>query len=287
MAIDLLCHQASLHGSFMHTHNPLSRLQQALMKTQPLSLIESMACIAEEEDSSTSYSTMLTAFDTLANGLHLPRSANLFEKVARLNHYFFVQHCFYGSADDYYHPKNSLLHHALSDKKGLPITLSAIYMEVAQRADFQMLGIGAPGHFIVRPQAATDPMFFVDPFHKGEIISHPQIQARLRKNLGKKAHLEKLLAPVSTRQILLRMSMNLFNSYQRQQDPQGMLRNISRAGLLFPDNAQLQMQQASLLLHLQQPDQAISLIESWLQQHPYTPDSQKINRWLQELKLQL
>ena len=72
---------------------------------------------------------------------------------------------FRGDAVDYYDPRNSLLDEVLTRRVGIPITLSVVAIEVGRRIGVALVGVGMPGHFLLR--AADDPQRFFDPFHGG------------------------------------------------------------------------------------------------------------------------
>ena len=105
------------------------------------SLLDGMAYIANEEDPSACIETIKEKVHSLAAQLTFPPTTNLFEKIARLNHFVFVQHHFKGDNKDYYNPQNSLLHVILQRQQGLPITLSALYMEIARLSGLSFHGI--------------------------------------------------------------------------------------------------------------------------------------------------
>ena len=62
----------------------------------------------------------------------------------------FTEQRFRGNRDDYFDPKNSFLNEVLERKTGIPITLSVLYIEVAQRIGLKLSGVGFPGHFLVK-----------------------------------------------------------------------------------------------------------------------------------------
>jgi regulator of sirC expression with transglutaminase-like and TPR domain len=53
-----------------------------------------------------------------------------------------------------------------------------LYLEVARRVDFSMVGVGMPGHFLIRPNI-PDMEIFVDPFNHGEVMFAEDCQERL------------------------------------------------------------------------------------------------------------
>src|SRR5580658_646445 len=70
--------------------------------------------------------------------------------IEAANEYLFVEIGFRGNDEDYYNPENCCLNRVLETKRGIPITLSVIYMEIARRLSKPVSGVGLPGHFIVR-----------------------------------------------------------------------------------------------------------------------------------------
>src|SRR5690242_6094678 len=57
---------------------------------------------------------------------------------------------FSGNPDAYYDPRNSYLNEVLERRLGIPISLSALYLEVGRRLGLPFEGVGMPGHFLVR-----------------------------------------------------------------------------------------------------------------------------------------
>ncbi|MCZ6545223.1 MAG: transglutaminase-like domain-containing protein, partial [Chloroflexi bacterium] len=70
--------------------------------------------------------------------------------VAAVSEVLFREEGFAGDRTDYYNPQNSFLHDVLERRRGLPILLSVLFMEVAGRAGLVVEGVGAPSHFVVR-----------------------------------------------------------------------------------------------------------------------------------------
>ncbi len=120
----------------------------------------------------------------------------------------FVTEGFRGNADDYGDPRNSFLDAVIERRCGIPITLSVLLIEVARRNGIEVLGIGMPGHFLVREAAVGDRWY--DPFHGGarlELLDCARLFAALH---GAIRPLEAAdLAPTPPRAILARMLANL------------------------------------------------------------------------------
>ena len=66
--------------------------------------------------------------------------------------------------------RDSYLNEALDRRTGLPVILSVIYLEIGCRLGLGLVGVGMPGHFIVRLMG-EDPALFIDPFHGGTLLT--------------------------------------------------------------------------------------------------------------------
>lgn len=125
---------------------------------------------------------------------------------------FMGEHLFFrGNSDDYYNPRNSFLPAVIDTRSGIPITLSLLFMLVAQRAGMLVEGVNLPGHFIVRHREV-----FFDPFHQGKILSLADCREILdRQNLEiEAAH----FITATNHQILVRILANLLFIYERQKN---------------------------------------------------------------------
>ena len=96
--------------------------------------------------------------------------------------YLYSSGRYLGNTDDYYDPRNSLLHEVLDRRVGIPITLAVLGMEVGRRIGVPLSGVGMPGHFLVRDK--VDPSVFIDPFHAGRELDAAGCQALHRAMAG-------------------------------------------------------------------------------------------------------
>jgi regulator of sirC expression with transglutaminase-like and TPR domain len=88
---------------------------------------------------------------------------------------------FGGNAAEFHHPDNLHIHRALARRRGMPLTLSAIYHIVAKRAGIRTALLPLPGHVMLRLYAGTKSMI-VDPFDRGKLRSEPDCRAYLKSN---------------------------------------------------------------------------------------------------------
>jgi regulator of sirC expression with transglutaminase-like and TPR domain len=113
------------------------------------------------------------------------------------------KHGFAGDRDRYDDPDNSMLDLVLTRRRGLPILLSVVYVEVARRAGVALAGVGLPGHYVVG-HFGGDPAVLLDPFAGGEALD-------VRRP-------DPLVRPWSPHETLMRMLNNLVGSFQRRGD---------------------------------------------------------------------
>jgi regulator of sirC expression with transglutaminase-like and TPR domain len=126
------------------------------------------------------------------------------EEIARAcSELLAAQNGFRGDRDNYDDPDNSMLDLVLTTRRGLPILLSVVYIEVSRRAGIPIHGVGLPGHFVVAHFGA-DPPLLLDPFDRGAVISAPAAHESLQ--------------PSRPHEIAMRMLNNLVASYRRRAD---------------------------------------------------------------------
>jgi regulator of sirC expression with transglutaminase-like and TPR domain len=138
-----------------------------------------------------------------------------------------------GDASNYYDPENSFLHRVMARRRGIPISLSVLTMEVGWRAGIRLEGVGMPGHFLVRvPHTAV----YVDAFTGGAVLDEAGCEARFREATGSGAETPfgpHLLPSVSPHAILARMLANLAVIYElRRSGPD--LEWVARMQLALP-----------------------------------------------------
>ena len=128
------------------------------------------------------------------------------ETLLALNHVLFEELGFRGAEDDYYNPLNSYVNCVMDSRRGIPISLSAIYLCVARRLGLPVAGIGMPGHFVCRYQTPREE-FYIDAFHRGQLLSRVDCKRRIAQLAVE--YDESQLAPVSHRRLMQRMIANL------------------------------------------------------------------------------
>ncbi len=135
--------------------------------------------------------------------------------IDALNEVLFHQLGFIGNEVDYFNPENSYLNRVMDLRRGIPISLSMIYLLIGKRLGLPLVGIGMPGHFICRWQTATEEVF-IDPFHAGKLLTRSECRKRLL-DLGIEYD-DRHLAPLSHRRTLTRVVANLHLIYKERRE---------------------------------------------------------------------
>ncbi|MEW2317781.1 transglutaminase-like domain-containing protein [Streptomyces bauhiniae] len=116
-------------------------------------------------------------------------------------------HGFRGTAGEYERLESSLLHSVLRRRRGLPILLSVVWMEVARRAGAPVYGVALPGHFVVGFGTAGDRVL-ADPFEGGRVLSGADTELLVAGATG--APLEpSMLVPAAPLQVIQRILNNI------------------------------------------------------------------------------
>jgi regulator of sirC expression with transglutaminase-like and TPR domain len=144
-------------------------------------------------------------------------------------------HGFTGDREQYDDPANSMLDVVLETRRGLPILLAVVYVEVARRVGIPLAGVGLSGHFFVG-HFGPDPPLLIDPFAGGAIVN---------TDAGPDAN-----RPWRNHEIVMRMLNNLVGSYQRRGEYDAAIR-AARMRLALPSSRQLRDQLRSELVALQ------------------------------------
>ena len=144
-----------------------------------------------------------------------PSSAR--EKCRVLNRVLFHEWGFHGNVENYTDPRNSFIDQVLERRTGIPLSLSIVYLLVAERVALELEPVGLPGHFIVG--CFTDDVpFFIDPFDRGIFRDAEEIFDLLRANNIKPKATD--LAPTPVREVLCRSCRNLVNHYTAAGEPE-------------------------------------------------------------------
>lgn len=200
-----------------------------------------------------------------------------------IDHQLFSVQGFRGNTENYADPANSYLDQVVDRRLGIPITLSLVYLEVAQRVGLECEGIGYPGHFIVRCGGAGEPTY-IDPFQQGARLDRAELVAGLRAHALGGASPESFLSAVTRRQFLQRMLNNLHHGFRESRDLERWCSTVELLLRIEPWNAALVGERGMLHYRLGRLEQAMDDLERYVSEGERRAANPGAVRLLDELR---
>jgi regulator of sirC expression with transglutaminase-like and TPR domain len=254
-------------------------------------LLEAAASIAQDEYPDLDIQQVLGDVDQLQARLHRRVSADAppLQRLRALAQFFYRDMGFGGNVNNYYDPDNSHLNAVLKTRRGIPISLAVLWLELAQGLGLKAMGVGFPGHFMVKvslPQGQV----VVDPF-TGESLSREDLIERLQPHqqaMGlvgdNEVPLGLYLQPCPPRDIVARMLRNLKEIHRTAEDWPRLLAVSERLVRLLP-TVWDELRDRGLVLaelgHLQQAERDLA---GYLAQADDAPDRAAITQRLRDIR---
>lgn len=197
----------------------------------------------------------------------IPDGATELEKLSVLNRMMFREYGFRGSRFEYYASASSYLNEVFDDREGLPISVSVLYIELAKRIGVNVVGVGLPGHFVVRFEPKDDEVEpqLLDVFHKGK---------RLAKSDAEQLILDRGFAPEprffeaqTAVQIVNRMVRNLLGNAEEEKDNERIYRYAELLVALDSENYEARARRMLIRAQTQRFTEAIEDV-NWFINHP-------------------
>ncbi|TFW06140.1 tetratricopeptide repeat protein [Oxalobacteraceae bacterium OM1] len=253
-------------------------------------LFEAALAIAQDADPQLDLTATQAEVDTLAARLQrrLPSDASSVQKLRLLNHFFYQELGFAGNVNDYYDPDNSYLHRVLSTRRGIPISLAVLYMELAQQIGLNVKGVSFPGHFLMKMSIQSGDIV-LDPFN-GASLSREELEERLEPYFEHNRYpgaipLAYYLHAAHPREILARMLRNLKALFLEHTRWQRVLGVQQRLVILLPDDITERRDRGLAFANLECPQAALDDLEAYLAERPHAADADTLRRKLPELRL--
>lgn len=252
-------------------------------------LFEAALAIAQDVEPQLDLAATQAEVDILAARLQrrLAPDASSIQKLRLLNHFFYRELGFAGNVNNYYDPDNSYLHRVLSTRRGIPISLAVLFMELAQQIDLNVTGISFPGHFLMKLSVQSGEIV-LDPFN-GASLSREELEERLEPYFEHQSYpgttpLSYYLHEAHPREILVRMLRNLKAVFLENMRWQRVLSVQQRLLILLPDEITERRDRGLAYANLECPQAALLDLEAYLMERPYAPDAELLRSKLPELR---
>ncbi|MFT5390004.1 MAG: regulator of sirC expression with transglutaminase-like and TPR domain [Gammaproteobacteria bacterium] len=263
-----------------------SRLQAlAVAPDDEVPLAEGALLISAWRNPGLEVARYLSQIDALVAAIAplLPDDRSLASSTLAINQHLFTDVGFCGNTDDYADVRNSFLNEVLERKLGIPITLSVLYIEVAQKLGLPACGISFPGHFLVR-LGGRDGAIVIDPFFSGLSLSEAELVERMRRFVPDKGQAREALNTVlhgaPNKEILSRMLRNLRALYVNDNDLEAALAVADQIVAFSPADPMAVRERAELYFQLEVPHAARADYRRYLELAPDAGDAANVRERL-------
>lgn len=269
----------------------LGYFQALVADDATLPLTEAALALAQDEHPQLDVQAALAEIDGVGARLRrrLPRDASSLHRLRLLNHFFFQELGFALNPNDYYDPDNSFLHRVLATRRGIPISLAVLYLELAQQAGLRAFGVSFPGHFLVKLRVqggGQSGEVVIDPAD-GRSLSREDLEERLQPY--KRRHgllgdfdipLGLFLQAATPREVLARMLRNLKEIHRSAADWPRLHAVTERLVLLLPDLPEERRDRALVRAELGLHEEAVGDLAHYLAERPDAPDREALGHRL-------
>ena len=222
--------------------SPLQYFSSLVESDAQFPLLEAAVSLAQDEYPDLDVEQVLGDVDQLLARIkrRLPGDAPDLQRLRALNQFFFRDLGFGGNVNDYYDPDNSYLNTVLRTRRGIPITLAVLWLELAVGLSLNARGVAFPGHFMVKVNLPKGQVV-IDPFN-GQSLSREELTERLEPFRQRSAAGDEFEVPMglylqsaTPRDIIARMLRNLQDIHKTQEDWPRLIAVQDRLIVLQPD----------------------------------------------------
>ena len=256
---------------------------------EAINLAEAALLVAAEEYRDLDIAAYLARLDDMAATLkrRLRPDISPADTIVALNRFLFDEHGFTGNAADYYDPRNSYLNEVLDRKRGIPLTLALVYIEIGRRIGLPVRGIAFPAHFLVKCQLREGTVV-LDPYAKGISLSFDEIRQRIKSLRNgvepPRSVIAGMLATASNKDILVRMLRNLKGIYSHHQEWLKALAATDRIISVMPGLAEEYRDRGMIYLSLECFRAALFDLQAYIKMLPVAADADTVRRKVVELQ---
>ena len=220
-------------------------------------------------------------------GRHAAAGGDLAARARALNEIILLKHGYSGDELTYDDLQNANLIRVIDRRKGLPVALGVLYLHAARAQGWDSVGLGFPGHFLIRLQDGAERLI-LDPFHGGRECDAAGLRELLKAMAGQAVELmPEHYAPVADRDVLLRLQNNVKSRLLQAGRSESALRVVETMLLLAPDLAELWQEAGLLHARLGNMRAAVHAIEAFIGRAPEGAARHQAAAFLQQLKSKL
>ncbi len=212
---------------------------------------------------------------------------NHLQRLARLRAFLYEELGFKGDVQHYYAPENSMLHSVMARRKGIPLTMSILFMEIGWRIGVPFEGVGFPGHFLVRLTGLPEDLL-LDPFDHGGSVHEEDCRRMLASSTGGVLEFDEAMTrSIGKRDMIARLLFNLKVACLKAGRFDQALTAVERLLLLHPEDAIEVRDRGLLLYQLDRYREAAQSLERYLEMRPSADDRGETERHLAALQMMI
>lgn len=276
---------------FLQAPTSLEYFASLVAEDASLHLLEAAVSVAQDEYPGLDTQEVLEQVDHLAERLRqrIPADAAALQRLRTMNRYFFEELGFAGNVNNYYDARNSYLSEVMQTRRGIPITLAILYVELASQIGLSACGVSFPGHFLVKLRMPRGEVI-IDPF-SGHSLSRDELDQRLTPYRRQRGLVGEFDAPLGLflqaappRDVLARLLRNLKEIHRSARDWRRVLAVQERLVILLPQAWEERRDRGLALAELGLVERAADDLASYVQQCPQAHDVAALTLRLRELR---
>jgi regulator of sirC expression with transglutaminase-like and TPR domain len=255
-----------------------------------INLAQAALLLAAEEYPDLDVGAYLDKLEQMALALkrRLPVGAVPANLIAALNKFLFQELGFAGEVAEYYEARNNFLNEVIDRRRGIPITLAIIYIDIGRRIGLAIEGVSFPAHFLVKCKF-SEGMVVLDPFAGGISLSIDELVTRIESlhpgMQPSKAAVMEMLASARNKDILARILRNLKHAYIQQKDWTKALSASDRIIKLIPGGAEEYRDRGMIYLNLECARAALADLQAYLNLSPSAHDVEQVQKKVADLTI--
>lgn len=209
---------------------------------------------------------------------------NATSRIEALREVLVGSNSYAGDSVTYDDLQNADLISVIDRRKGMPITLSILYLHVAREQGWQVFGLNFPGHFVIRVDHGSERLI-ADPFRECKVLQAADLRQILKRTLGPRAELSaQYYEPASNRAILIRLQNNIKIRLIESEDYEEAIRTVEAMRALDPNEYRLLLDAGVLYARTRRLEAAIKTLESYILQAPDDRDRHEAALLLQQIR---
>jgi regulator of sirC expression with transglutaminase-like and TPR domain len=218
------------------------------------------------------------------SNINFSRPTQLIELI---NDYMFKEKEFKANIYDYQNPLNNFLNVVLEKRIGIPITLSIIYITLAQSINFKLYPVNFPRHFLVKYELddVNNNEIIIDPFNQGRIMDDYALK-NLMDSFFPNQNIpltKKLIEKTNLSQVMIRILNNVKDSFFEIQEFDKL--NIANEMIFAIDPQNIYaIRDKGIILHEKDPEKSLEFLNRYLELEPEANDADIVLKIIKSIR---